>query len=295
MRPSRPETTSVLNTRCSSLLGKVSLIRAEEDRRQKLAFMERSIEVSKSPRYTSFAPGELEQRLRELSPKGDFFGVTQSEAQAAHSRGRILLMEHRFTVSLPDGTEAACRYERLGSQYHRFEYTYRDGTELPRQSVFERLANDGRSIETKGHQLAEQCFRDAVEYERRDYFARASEPSDGSRKKQPEKYRLNAKTAKELGGWYAVCLRAPTHLCPIGRAYPLLEKANAAWKEMNQPGTVVACCNRLDRCWEVPKWNPLYADPAVREVARMLSPERLGRKEVREDEPHREAVSGTES
>ena len=248
--------------------------------------------MSKSPRYTTFAPGELEERLRELSPNGAFFCVTQSEAQTMHSRGSVLLKEHRFPVTLSDGTEAACRYERLGSQYHRFEYTYRDGSTLPRQSVFERLSNDGRSIETKGQQLAQQCFRDAIEWERRDYFARASEPSDGSRKKRPEMLRLNAKTAKELGGWYAVCLRAPTHLFPMSAAFSTLEKANAAWKEMALPNTVVACCNRLDRCWECPKWNPLYAECEMRDdIVTAPPPETPERKEETKDEP----LSGTES
>lgn len=251
--------------------------------------------VAKSPRrYTTFAPGELEARLRELSPNGDFFCVTESEAQTVARTGSRLLKEHRFTVTLPDETKSPCRYERLGSQYHRFEYVYQDGSTLPRQNLFERLANDRSIIEAKGQELAEQCFRDAVEYERRDYFARASEPSDGSRKKQPEKYRLNAKTAKELGGYYAVCLRAPGHLFPIGRAYPLLQQANAAWCEMNKPDTVVACCNRLDRCWEVPKYNPLYAYNTLREIVAALSPERLGRKEEREDEPSGEPLSGSE-
>jgi hypothetical protein len=246
--------------------------------------------VSKVPRYTTFAPGELEKRLRELAPKGSFFYVTQSDVQAVHSRGRVILKEHRFPVTLPDGTEAQCRYERLGSQYHRFEYIYQDGSALPRQNVFTRLANDSRSIEEKGRELASACFREAIEWERKDYFARASEPSDGSRKKRPEKYRMKAKTAKELGGCYAVCLRTPTSLFPVSSAFSTLEKANAAWKERALPNTVVACCNRLDRCWELPKFNPLYAACDLREgPLTAIPPEELGRKEVRDDAP----VSGT--
>gem|GEM_PF-6809294 len=244
--------------------------------------------MAKTPRYTTFAPGELEARLKELAPNGDFFCVTESETQAAARTGSRLLKEHCFQVTLPDGTEAQCRYERLGSQYHRFEYTYEDGSTLPRQNIFERLANERSVIEAKGQELAEQCFRDAIEYERRDYFARASEPSDGSRKKRPECYRMKAKTAKELGGYYCVCQVYGASLLPRSVAYSSLEQANAAWKEMNKPDTVVACCNRLDRLWEVPKYNPQYADSKVRERAMALSPERLGRKEVREDE----SVSG---
>lgn len=247
--------------------------------------------MAKKPRYTTFAPGELEIRLRELSPNGNFFCITESEAQAAHRGGSKLFKEHRFTANLPDGTQAQCRYERLGSQYHRFEYTYEDGTPLPRQNLFERLANDRCVIEAKGQKLSEQCFRDAIEYERRDYFARASEPSDGSRKKRPECYRLKAKTAKELGGHYCVCQVYSRSLYPRTVAYSSLERANEVWKELELPNMIVACCNRLDRMWEVPKYNPLYANTELREVAMMLSPERLGRKEVKEDEP----VSGTTS
>ena len=163
-----------------------------------------------------------------------------------------LFKEHRFTVTLPDGTESPCRYDRLGSQYHRFSYAYQDGSALPRQNVFERLANDVKSIEDKGQELASACFRDAIEQERREYFARASEPSDGSRKRCPEKYRMNVKTAKKLGGYYALCHRTQKGLLPFGVAYATLERANAALMETDRLNVVVACCNRLDRCWESP-------------------------------------------
>jgi hypothetical protein len=248
--------------------------------------------VSKAPRYTTFAPGELEKHLRELAPDGSFFCVTPSNVPSAARTGRVLLKEHRFTVLLPDGSEASCRYERLGSQYHRFEYTYADGSMLPRQNMFARLANDAKTIEEKGRELAVVCFREAVKWEQKNYFARASEPSDGSRKKQPEKYRMKAKTAKELGSCYAVCLRTSTSLFPVSSAFSTLEKANAAWKEMQMPNTVVACCNRLDRCWEVPKFNPLYAECDLRtDALTAIPPKALERKEVTEDEP----VSGQAS
>ncbi len=251
--------------------------------------------MAKTPRYTTFAPGELEARLKELSPNGGFFCVTESEAQIAHRTGSKLFKEHRFPVNLPDGNEASCRYERLGSQYHRFEYIYEDGSALPRQNLFERLANERVSIEAKGQELAEPCFRDAIEYERRDYFARASEPWDGSRKQRSECFRMKAKTAKELGGHYCVCQVYNRSLFPRTVAYRSLERANEVWKELDLPNMIVACCNRLDRMWEVPKYNPLYANTELREVARMLSPERLGRKEVIENGSHDDPVSGTTS
>ena len=73
---------------------------------------------------------------------------------------------------------------------------------------------------------------------------------------------MNAKTAKKLGGYYALCHRTQKGLLPFGVAYATLEKANAALNENAQPNAVVACCNRLDRCWESPKFNPQRKEKA---------------------------------
>ena len=220
--------------------------------------------MNKPPRYTTFANGELETRLKEMAPNASFISIPRSEGGSRMGSGP-LFKEHCFTVTLPDGTESSCRYDRLGSQYHRFSYAYHDDSPLPRQNVFERLANDAASIEVKGKELAQACFRDAIEQERREYFARASEPSDGSRKKRPEKYRMNVKTAKKLGGYYALCHRTQNGLLPFGVAYATLEKANAALVETDRLNVVVACCNRLDRCWEEPRFNPLRKDKPEKE------------------------------
>ena len=212
--------------------------------------------MNKPPRYTTFASGELETRLKEMAPNASFISIPRSEGGAGRMGSGPLFKEHCFTVTLPDGTESVCHYDRLGSQYHRFSYAYHDGTALPRQNVFERLANDVKTIKEKGQELAQACFRDAIERERREYFARASEPSDGSRKKRPERYRMNAKTAKKLGGYYALCHQTQKGLLPFGVAYATLERANTALMETDRLNVVVACCNRLDRCWEQPKFNP---------------------------------------
>ena len=233
--------------------------------------------MTKAPRYTTFAEGELETRMKEMAPDARFISIPRSEGPGRPGSA-TLTKEHRFTVTLPDGTQSCCRYERFGSQYHRFHYAYHDASPLPRQNLFERLANDAASIEGKGQELASACFRDAILRERREYFARASEPSDGRRKRRPEKYRMNAKTAKTLGGYYALCHRTQNGLLPLGVAYATLERANAALKENPQPNVVVACCNRLDRCWEVPKFNPLT------DCADVSSPP-SDRKEEREDGP----------
>ena len=217
--------------------------------------------MNKPPRYTTFADGELETRLKEMAPNASFISIPRSDGASRIGSG-TLFKEHSFTVTLPDGTQSPCRYDRLASQYHRFSYAYHDGASLPRQNLFERLANDVKSIEDKGQELASACFRDSIEQERREYFARASEPSDGSRKKRPEKYRMNAKTAKKLGGYYALCYQTQKGLLPFGMAYATLERANAALNENPQPNAVVACCNRLDRCWETPKFNPQRKEKA---------------------------------
>jgi hypothetical protein len=43
-----------------------------------------------------------------------------------------------------------------------------------------------------------------------------------------------------------------------------LEAANTAWKEkkaeVGDKQLMVACGNRLDRCWELPRFSPLYKD-----------------------------------
>ena len=215
--------------------------------------------MNKPPRYTTFASGELETRLKEMAPNASFIPIPRSEGRDRIGSGP-LFKEHSFTVTLADGTQSPCRYDRLASQYHRFSYAYRDGTSLPRQNLFERLANDVKTIEDKGQELASACFRDAIEQERREYFARASEPSDGSRKKRPEKYCMNAKTAKKLGGYYALCHQTQKGLLPFGVAYATLERANAALRETDPLNVVVACCNRLDRCWEEPRFNPERKD-----------------------------------
>ena len=112
--------------------------------------------MNKPPRYTTFAEGELETRLKEMAPNASFISIPRSEGS-----GRIgtLVKEHHFTVTLPDGTESPCRYDRLGSQYHRFSYAYQDGTSLPCQYHCARLANDAQSMVTRGQELAQNCFR----------------------------------------------------------------------------------------------------------------------------------------
>jgi len=210
-------------------------------------------------RYTSFQPGELEAQLRELTPPGQSV-PTLSMVKG----GKALLKTHSCKVQYPDGHSGECRYERMAPKWHLFHYVYE---ELPigHQAYTYAMENSVASIEAKAQELTAAAYRAAIDYERRNYFQRASEPKDGSRKRQPHLYRMKAAQAKELAGRYALCRRSGTMLFVFGKAYESLNEANAAWREMGDTKIVVGCCNRLDRCWQLPRFNTLYAefDPRV--------------------------------
>jgi hypothetical protein len=214
--------------------------------------------MTKQLRYTTFAPGELEARLRELAPQGT--PIPTVSQLTSGGNGVALLKAHCCTVRYPDGKSGDCRYERLGPRWHIFRFTYEEaGLPLPRQVWMYPLDNTAGHIEAKAQELAAAAYREAIVREREDYFQRASEPSDGSRKKNPALYRMKAGRAKEWAGKYALCQRLGTGLIAIGAVYDTLEQANAVWQEQKDTRLVVGCCNRLDRCWQLPRFNPLYA------------------------------------
>ena len=215
--------------------------------------------MTKQLRYTTFAPGELEARLRELAPKGT--PITPVSLLTGHgngSNGAASVKAHCTIVRYPDGREGECRYERGGAQWHMFHCGY-DNQPLPRQIWMQALRNDVASIESKAQEMAEAAYREAIVRERQDYFARASEPSDGSRKRNPALYRLSAGRAKEWAGKYALCQTIGQTLSSSGPVFETLDGANAAWQKQSDTALVVGCCNRLDRCWQLPRFNPLYA------------------------------------
>ncbi len=219
-------------------------------------------------RYTTFAPGELEARLRELSPHASpLSGPVSGVTSVTHSRsGAAVTKAHEFTVTFPDLTSGTCRYERLAPKWHRFHFTYGDGTRLPYAIWDKGLMGDLPTLEEKGQELTARCFVEAVERERKEYFLRASEPSDGTRKRRPEVSRMKADAAKANAGKYALCYLRDGSLCPFGVHFSTLEKANEVWKQQtDRHRMIVACCNRLDRCWEVPRFNSLYAEMGRRD------------------------------
>lgn len=206
------------------------------------------------PKYLTFAPGELEQQLRKLGKLPDDAPVNAPTNPQGRSK---LLKALTVTVSYPDGTTGPCAYERLGPAYHRFEYRYHDGAMLHRQYVLKEMANTTEAIDSLAKENAAKAFQEAIRTEQKDRFKRVSEPTDGSRKKDPTKYQMKANMAKAQAGKYAVCVRVGRKLCPTSLLYDTIEEANERWKSLNRADFVVACCCRLDRCWDIPKYNPL--------------------------------------
>ena len=211
--------------------------------------------MPKQLRYTSFKPGELEKRLREFAPQSA--GTTPL---TNGGRNGALCKSHAFPVLFPDGKSGSCCYERKGPAWHEFRYAYADGARMPKQVCSERMGSDFHAVERKGAELAQACYLEAIRAEQDHYFRRASEPSDGSRKRRPERYAMKAQRAKEISGLYALCRMWNGTLTPVGTLYEEVERANQAWRETGDTRLVVACCNRLDRCWEVPRYNTLYAE-----------------------------------
>ena len=180
-----------------------------------------------------------------------------------------LFKSHHFPVEYPDGATGECRYTRLGLRSHQFRFVYPDGKELPsRQYVSTPLVGGAPAVEETGRERVERAFKEAILHERVFYFARASLPSDGSRYLDSERYRMAAGKAKRLGGKYALCVLIGRHLVQHSRTFETLEEANAVWRECRsgRSGLYVACCNRLDRRWELPRYNPLYKDGHPRKV-----------------------------
>ncbi len=214
---------------------------------------------SSFPRYTTFKPGELEKRLHEMAPGQVPCPELSAELAAAAfpARPGRLLKEHCCTVTYPDGREGACRYERLGPACHRFGFTNsEDGAFVSREYWTRPLQNTRPAIEEKAKEMAAVAFTSAMERERKEYFCRASEGA--GRVKHPERYQMTAERAKQMAGKYALCQPVGSALVPVSAAFASLEAANAAWKARGDTRLVVACCCRLDRCWERPRYNPLY-------------------------------------
>jgi hypothetical protein len=168
-------------------------------------------------------------------------------------------------VSYPDGSTGDCHYLRGGPAWHIFRYGHRgrDGKSgtLPAVHVAERLANTVHAIEEIARRRAEESFWSAVLRERKEYFQRASASEGQGRKARPERFQMKALRAKTLSGKYALCRKVGKSRIPVSDYFDDLKEAVTAWEEQEDKTLVIACCNRLDRCWEEPAFNPLFANP----------------------------------
>ena len=210
-------------------------------------------------RYTTFRAGELETTLRELG--ADPGAISVGTTGRGNGKGR-LLKAHSCPAQFVDGTDDVCHYERQGPAWHlfRFERQTAQGQDtLPRQYWSRPLGNDAASIEAKAKELALAAFDEAIRREQREYFMRASEGA--GRKKHPAPFSMTADKARRLAGRYALCRTLGQTLVPVGETFASLLEANAAWLARGDFGLVVGGCNRLDRCWQRPHYQPLHADP----------------------------------
>jgi len=240
------------------------------------------------PRYLTYRPEQLEARLRELDKAGQFpvtsltavNGAANSVGSGALPGRSRLVKSHSCPVAFPDGQEGTCAYTRGGPAWHQFRFTHGTGnaaTLLPVLHMTERVSNDRASIEEAAKRLASVAYTAAIRRERTDYFQRASE--GGGRKRRPERCQMKTERARQLAGKYALCRALGTtaggKLLPVSTTFESLDAVNEAWREKGDRNLVVACCNRLDRCWEMPRYNPLYAafDPRPRLRPCLRTPE----------------------
>lgn len=218
------------------------------------------------PRYVTYTDDELRATIRQIDPTG-ISGVTVDQLRMAGSAvGGRLIKSHSCCVTFPDGATGSCRYTRCGPNWHQFHYQHegREGTapivpaSLPVHHFTSRMENTVDAIAAKAKELAEEVYRSAIRAEWKDYFRRSLPPNH--RTVDSAACHMTAKRAKEIGGKYALCLRLGEKLVPSSEPFETIEEANAQWKERRDPRFFVACACRWARRWEVPKYNPLYAD-----------------------------------
>jgi len=258
------------------------------------------------PRYLTYRPQELEARLRELDPTGQFpvtsltavNGAANSVGSGALPGRSRLVKSHSCPVAFPDGQEGTCAYTRGGPAWHQFRFTHGTGnaaTLLPVLHLTERVGNDPASIEEAARRLASVAYTAAIRSERADYFQRASE--GGGRKRRSERCQMKTERAKQLAGRYALCrAMGGERLLPVSATFESLDAVNEAWREKGDRNLVVACCNRLDRCWEMPRYNPLYAafDPRHGTPTRAAAPASVTQSADTEQDTRQSQVSVTE-
>lgn len=216
---------------------------------------------TKSPRYTTFQPGELEKELKALALKTGAVADVPN-AWDVKRYNPLHIRHYDCTVTFPDGSEGSCHYTRQGSQWHIFRFRH-DCGELPLAYHSEALGRDAASIEAMCQAKAAVAFGYGVAQEQKE-AKRAQPPwtGYGKRKADPKTYQLSHERAIALGGKYALCLK----LCPSGKllavsgTFATLDEANTAWHERGDTDLIVSLAVRWARRWTIPRFNPLYAE-----------------------------------
>ena len=223
--------------------------------------MARIPRTTKSPRYTTFQPGELEAELKALALKtGVVSDVPNAWEVKRHNPLHFRL--HDCAVTFPDGTSGTCHYTRQGPSWHIMRFRH-DCGELPLTYHSEPLGRDADSIEAMCQEKAAVAFGYGIKQEQKD-AKRAQPPwtGYGKRKADPATFQLSHERSVALGGKYALCLK----LCPSGKllavseTFETLDEANAAWRERGDTDLIVALAVRWSRRWTVPRFNSLYAE-----------------------------------
>lgn len=191
------------------------------------------------PRYTTYRPGELEAKIRQIAPDADAATLAQAmlpgipgvtkvpgEPSAPSKRGR-LLKEHACPVPYPDGKEGQCSYERKGPAFHRFEFRFEGAALSERLWWTWPLENTREAIEAKAREMAPEAYGAVITRERKEYFMRASESA--ARLARPELFRMSAARAKEFSGKYALCRQVSRTLLAVS---PSLRR----WRMPTPPG-----------------------------------------------------------
>ena len=218
--------------------------------------------LARSPIYTTFREGELEQALKALALKT---GVVANVPNAwdVKRRSPLHIRWHECTVTYPDGMSGTCRYTRQGPKWHIFRFEHGDGThikrvELPLAYHGEELGRDAASIEAMVQEKATLAFSYAIRQEQQE-AKRAQPPwtGYGKRKADPKLSTLSRERAIQLAGRYALCkcLEPSGKLLAVSATFETLALANATWKEQGNPALVVAIACRWARRWTPLRFN----------------------------------------
>jgi len=122
------------------------------------------------------------------------------------------------------------------------------------------LENTTVAIALKAQELADKAYEAGIRAEQKDWFRRAVAPP--GQRVDPAQCQMSVKRAKEIGGKYALCVRLGEKQIPSRDLFETIEGANTAWRERADRSLTVGCACRYSRRWEMPRFNPLYAETA---------------------------------